>query len=185
MPMKKTFSVLTSAFAGSLAGGALVKKVWLDKYHEQTAALAAAERERDLTYTWLLLEMRGIRLKEYMDAHGLKTVAVFGMSRIGRRAAEELGDAAVYAVELDHFNAVHERLTVYRLGDDPLPEADCMLLCDLERVPEKLAAARREFPGTVVTLAEVLRWLLGQHKIEPRDGAVAAWPPADLVDSKG
>lgn len=166
---------------GVVAGGALVKKVWLDKYLKQKAELAVTEQERDLTYTWLLLKMRGIRLLDYMEAHGVKTVAVFGMSRIGRRAAEELGDAVVYAVELDHFNAVHECLTVYRLGDDPLPKADCMLLCDLERIPEKLEAARKEFPGIMVTLAEVMQWLLKEHKIEPRDGAVAGWPPSKLL----
>lgn len=51
-----------AAMAGSFAGGALVKRVWLNKYHAQKDELAEAQRQRDLLYTWLLLEMRGARL---------------------------------------------------------------------------------------------------------------------------
>lgn len=182
--MKKGLVAFGGAFVGSVAGGALAKKVWRDKYHAQKTELETVERERDVTYIWLMLELRGIRLTDYFEAHGLKTVAVFGMGRIGRRAAEELGEHVTYGVEAENFAAVHERFLVYRLGDDLLPPADCMLLCDLERVPEKLAVAREEFSADIVTLAEVLQWLLKEHKLEPRDGAIANWPPTELLDAE-
>ena len=175
----------TTALAGSIAGGALVKKVWLEKYRVQKTELRSAERERDVTYTWLLLYQRGVSINEYFDAHGYAAVGVLGMQRLGRRAAEALGDRAVYAVEADTFAAVHERLRVWRLGDDPLPEADAILVTDLEGLPEKLVKLRREFSGNVVTLAEVLDWLLKKHVIEPRDGGIVGWPPKELLPSEG
>lgn len=147
---------------GAVGGGMLVKKLWLAKYLQQKEELDRAGQERDLLHTWLLLEQRGVRLPEYFTARGYNGVAIFGMGRLGRRLADALGGLAVYGVELDDLGAVHERLTVYRLGDDPLPPADCMVICGVERLPEKEAAARREFPGEIISLGQVMEQLLEQ-----------------------
>lgn len=169
-----------AVLAGAVAGGALVKKVWLDKYRKQKDELNAAGRERDLLYTWLLLEQKGVDLTEYFSAHGYKTAAILGMNREGRRLFDALEESekisVVFGAEIDNFAAVHETLTVYRVGDDPLPEADCMVVCDLERIPEKIAAIKKEFQGDVVTLAQVLAWLLERHEIKPWNGAIKGWP---------
>lgn len=178
-----TMAYLVPAVLGAAAGGALVKRVWLEKYRQQKAELAVASKEKDLLYTWLLLEQRGIHPGEYFAAHGFQTVAIMGMNREGRRFFDALkGQAGVspaYAVELDNFGAVHEQMTVYRLGDDPLPPADCLVACDLTDLQEKLEAGRREFKGEIVTLSEVLAWLVEQHQIKPWDGAVKDWPPKE------
>ena len=177
--MRKGTAVLTAAL-GAIAGGMLVKKVWLEKYREQKKEWEVADREKDLLYTWLLLEQKGANPGEYFAAHGFKTIGIMGMNREGRRFCETLKDrkdvSAEYAVELDHFSAVHERMTVYRLGDDPLPEADCVVICDIDRVPEKQEALRKEFKGEIVTLTDVLAWLIEEHRIMPWDGAVRGWP---------
>lgn len=169
-----------SAAGGAVAGGAVVKKLWSTKYREQADQLARVERERDLVYSWLLLKERGVELAEYFFAHGFRTVSIFGMDRIGRRLFDELwgreGVSAVFGVELDNPGAVHQFMTVYRLGDDPLPEADCMVVCALEKEAEKAELARREFGGAVVSILEVIAWLLEQHHIESRDGAIPGWP---------
>ena len=179
--MKKRMAVLT-AVLGAVSGGVLVKKVWLEKYRRQKAELEAAGRERDLFYTWLLLAQNGVELEEYFSAHGYKTAAILGMNREGRRLFDALHGcddvSAAYGVEIENLSAVHEHMEVYRLGDDPLPPADCMVICDLERTPEKLEAAKGEFPGDIVTLTEVLAELLRRRGIERRDGAVPDWPPA-------
>lgn len=176
---------LSAAALGAAAGGVLVKKVWLEKYRQKKNELAAADRERDLLYTWLLLEQRGAQLSGYFTAHGFQTVAIMGINREGRRLFDALqgcGDvSAAYAVELDNFSAVHEHMTVYRLGDDPLPLADCMVLCDLTGIPEKIAAARREFQGKIVTLSQVLAWLVERCQIKPWEGAIKGWPPEELL----
>lgn len=169
-----------TVLAGAVAGGVLVKKVWLEKYRKQKDELNAAGRERDLIYTWLLLEQKGANLAEYFSVHGYKMVAILGMNRDGRRLIDALKKSeeisVVFGAEIDNFAAVHETLTVYRVGDDPLPEADCMVVCDLERIPEKIVAVKKEFRGDVVTLAQVLAWQLERHEIRPWDGAIKGWP---------
>lgn len=177
--MRKGTAVLSAAL-GAVAGGALVKKVWLEKYREQKKELTAAITEADLLYTWLLLEQMGANPGEYFAARGFKTIGVMGMNREGRRLYAALKDredvSAEYAVELDHFSAVHERMTVYRLGDDLLPPADCVVICDMTNIPEKQEALRKEFKGEIVTLTEVLAWLIEEHGIKPWDGAIKGWP---------
>lgn len=176
----RRWAVVPAATLGAIAGGALVKKVWLEKYREQKKELEIADTEKDLFYTWLLLEQKGANPGEYFAAHGFKAIGIMGMNREGRRLYETLKDredvSAEYAVELDHFSAVHEHMTVYRLGDDPLPEADCIVICDIDRVPEKQEAFRKEFKGEIVTLTDVLAWLIEEHQIEPWDGAIRGWP---------
>lgn len=177
--MRRRTAVLAVAL-GAIAGGALVKKVWLEKYREQKNELEISDKEKDLLYTWLLLEQNGANPGEYFAAHGFKTIGIMGMNREGRRLYETLKEredvSAEYAVELDNFSAVHEHMTVYRLGDDSLPEADCIVICDIERIPEKQEALRKEFKDEIVTLTEVLAWLIEKHRIKPWDGAIRGWP---------
>lgn len=176
----RRLAFVPAVLLGAVGGGVLVKKVWLDKYRRQKDELSAAGQERDLLYTWLLLEQRSSDLTEYFSAHGYKTVAILGMNQEGRRLFDVLKKSgevsSVFGAEIDNFAAVHETLTVYRVGDDPLPDADCMVVCDLERVPEKIAMAKKEFQGDIVTLTQVLVWLLERYEIKPRDGAIKGWP---------
>lgn len=179
--MERVWRPAVPALLGAAAGGALARKLWLAKYRTQGKRLAAAEAECALLYTWLLLEEKGVPLTEFFEARGCQRLAVLGMGRIGRRFVEAVGrnggrTCVAYGIEADLLGAVHEKLEVYRLPDDPLPPADCAVVCDLERVPEKLAALRREFSGEAVTLAQVMSWLLERHGIGPRDGAMEGWP---------
>lgn len=177
--MKKRFAFLAAGLC-ALAGGALVKTVWLEKYRAQKEELAESNEERDLLYTWLLLEQKGANPGEYFAAHGFGTIGIMGMNREGRRLYETLRGredvSAAYAVELDNFSAVHEHMTVYRLGDDPLPDADCVVICDIDHIPEKRETLRKEFKGEIVTLTEVLAWLIEEHQIQSWDGAIRGWP---------
>lgn len=177
--MRKGTAVLAAAL-GAVAGGILVKKVWLEKYREQKKELETANTERDLLYTWLLLEQKGANPGEFFAAHGFRSIGIMGMNREGRRLYETMKGrkdvSAEYAVELDNFSAVHEHMTVYRLGDDPLPPADCVVICGIDHVPEKQEALRKEFKGEIVTLTEVLAWLIEEHQVMPWDGAIRGWP---------
>lgn len=177
--MRRRTAVL-AAVLSAVAGGALVKKVWLEKYRRQKEELAVANKERDLLYTWLLLEQKRADPGKYFAANGFRTAAIMGMNREGRLFYEALKDCedvtVPYAVELDNFSAVHECITVYRLGDDSLPSADCMVICDLTDISKKLEAVRREFKGEIVTLSEILAWLIDQYQVKPWDGAIKGWP---------
>lgn len=149
-------------FAGAAISGALVKKVWLGKYQEQKEAFEKVSDERDLLYKWVGVEESGACVSDYFKVNGYDRVAVFGMNRMGRLLADTLGESAVYGVELENPSAVHERMTVYRLVDDPLPPADCIVICDMEQIPQKKKILQAEFKNPVLTLSEVLEWTQNQ-----------------------
>lgn len=166
---------------GGITGCALAKNLWLAKYQKQTKQLVNIRCERDLLYTWLLLEEKNIAVAEFFEIHGFQKIAIMGMNPIARRFFDALqrADRTIsieYGVEAENLGAVHETLTVYRLKDDPLPPVDCIVICDLKQVQKKRRLVQREFSGEVVTLNQVMVWLLKQHHIEPRDGAVSGWP---------
>ena len=181
-PMMKMVGLGVAALAGAVAGGALVKKLWLEKYRWQKETLKEINGERDLLYTWLRLKVAGARLSEYFTENGCQSIAVLGMGREGRFFLEQLAEegeiSAAYGVEADYFSAVHETLTVYRLGEDPLPSADCLVVCDLCRTKEKIGAAREEFSNRVVTLEQVLNWLAEKHSVKPWRGQSTSSRPA-------
>ena len=141
----KWYGYIAFSVASAIAGGSLVKKLWKEKYQKQKDELHIAQQEGNLLYRWLQLSQ-----------NGYGSVAVFGMNREGRLAIEKLDDLAVYGVEAENLGAVHERLKVYRLGDDPLPPANCMVICDLGETPEKTALIQKAFSGMIISLEDVL-----------------------------
>lgn len=180
----KRWADVPLALLGAIAGSVLTKKLWLEKYRQQKAELNCMEHERDLFYTWLLLEQKRVQLEEFFAAKGYKTAAILGMGYMGRHLFNALQESkkisVLYGVEIDNFAAVHETLTVYRLANDPLPLADCLVICDLTWTSEKSAAVQKEFSGTIVTLSHILSWLLEQHRIEARDGAIRDWAAQNI-----
>ena len=152
----KWYGYIAFSVASAIAGGSLVKKLWKEKYQKQKDELHIAQQEGNLLYRWLQLSQKGVELSDYFSANGYGSVAVFGMNREGRLAIEKLDDLAVYGVEAENLGAVHERLKVYRLGDDPLPPANCMVICDLGETPEKTALIQKAFSGMIISLEDVL-----------------------------
>lgn len=181
---KKTplLMLVNGSLFGAVAGGALVKKLWLDKYRKQKADLAEASHERELLHILLKLKQNGVELSEYFTEHNLQSVAVLGMGREGRYLLDELTRekkvATAYGLEADSLGSVHETLTVYRLGEDELPVTDCLVVCDLVRTEEKSALAEKEFSGKIVMLEEVLEWLLDSHGIRKWQGQSTSSRPA-------
>lgn len=172
---KKYLSICFMAgIFGAVCGGSLVKKLWLEKHRKQKAELSAVCHERELLYNLLKLKQNHVSFSEYFTAHGLQSVAVLGMGREGRYLLDELakekGAVPVYGVEADYLGSVHETLTVYRLGEDALPPADCLLVCDLNRTEEKAARAEREFPAEILALNDLVSWLMEKHSIKPWRG---------------
>lgn len=181
--MRKS-SIMAPVFGatiGAIAGGALVKTLWLNKYRKQKAEMAIVSHERELLHELLKLNQNGVRLSKYFAENNFQSVAVLGMGREGRYLLDELakekGVSPVYGVEADYLGSVHETLIVYRLGEDELPPADCLVVCDLNRTDEKASAAQEEFSGTVVTLEEVVDWLMDKHKIRKWRGQSTSGRP--------
>ena len=182
--MKKSniVSLFFGITLGAVSGGALVKKLWLEKYRKQKVELAATSHERELLHILLKLKQDGVRLSEYFAEHNLQSAAVLGMGREGRYLLDELAKeqeiTTAYGVEADYLGSVHETLIVYRLGEDELPPADCLVVCDLVRTEEKIALAQQEFSGKIVALEGVLEWLMDRHGIKKWRGQSTSSRPA-------
>ena len=123
------------ALAGAVAGGVLVKKVWLKKYRRQKGELDAVSRERDLLHTWLLLEQKGKDLWETLARPGKKlrpgSRVVFGDGLLVGEVTDTLegGNRLVrFRYEGDSFFAVLDRI-----GQMPLPPYITEALEDRER----------------------------------------------------
>lgn len=182
MRRSNTAALALGAAVGAIAGGALVKKLWLEKYRKLKAELTNISHERELLHELLKLKQNGMRLSEYFSENNLQSVAVLGMGREGRYLLDELAKEKevipAYGVEADYLGSVHETLIVYRLGEDELPSADCLVVCDLNRTDEKAAIAQKEFPSTVIVLEEVVDWLMNKHKIRKWRGQSTSSRPA-------
>lgn len=61
---------------GAVAGGALVKKLWLEKYRKQKVELAATSHERELLHILLKLKQKDVRFGEYFTEHRLDRKSV-------------------------------------------------------------------------------------------------------------
>ena len=162
--MKKYFSLIAAASLGAIVSGVVVKKVWLEKYRRQRVELELMEQEREVLRIWLQTKYEGSECTAMLFDKGYQKVAILGMTWEGRLLANVLGNTAVYGVEQDNFGAIHPRLIVYRLGEDILPPADCLVVCDLKNLPEKLELAKREFKGEIITLMQMLEGTLEQHQ---------------------
>lgn len=169
---------MAAVLAGIIGSGALVKAVWLKKYGEQKAQLAVVRQEREQLHMFLQLRQADVEISEYFLEHGIRSVAVLGMNREGRYLLDVLERegkvSPAYGVEAENLGAVHETLTVYRMGDDPLPMADCLVMCDCTNQDMKMKAAQGEFQGKIVMLSQVLDELFEKHgmkkwKGSPRD----------------
>lgn len=169
---------VVAVLTGMVGSGALVKAVWLRKYRELEEQLEIVRKEREQLHMFLELEHAGVEVSEYFTQQDIKSVAVLGMNREGRHLLDVLERegkvSPAYGVEAEDLGAVHRTLTVYRLGDDPLPAADALVVCDLVEQEEKIKAVCGEFSGKIVTLSQVLDELFKGHALKkwrgsPRD----------------
>lgn len=183
----KFFKLAISALCGAISAGIIVKKVWIDKYKLQNEKLSFSEKERKIWYTWFLIEQKGFSCLDFFVKYNYKTIAVYGMNGLGRCLVDYLivdsKDIFVkYAVEKDKPSAVHEKLKVYRMGDDKLPKADCIVICDLNHVHEKHQELKESgFKGKVVSFSDILMYIINKNNICSRDGLISDWYSNDLL----
>ena len=115
----------------------IYNRLLLDIY-QNSEGLSAVE------YLKARLERTGIRRVGFYGSPAASSSAFFSRYFSSHSFFTNILSTA-YGVEIENLSAVHEHMEVYRLGDDPLPPADCMVICDLNRVQEKLTEAGKVF----------------------------------------
>ncbi|NBK79424.1 hypothetical protein D5272_12720 [bacterium D16-76] len=163
MKRSNIFALFFGVAVGAVAGGTLVKKLWLDKYCKQKDELKVVNHERELLYQLLKLKKNNMPFSEYFQAYDLHSVAILGMGFMGRYLLDVLTEegsvTVAYGVEFDVLGAVHKTLPVYRLGQDDLPAVDSLLVCDLYWNSKSPAVLQEEISARIVTITQLLEWL--------------------------
>ena len=105
-------------------------------YHKVEKALKEQEKRRvginnlyEICSRWMLLQERNIKLADFLNKNDVKTVAVYGMGRIGKTIMENLradNFKALYGIDF-HSERVSCDYPVYNLKND-LPEVDMILV---------------------------------------------------------
>lgn len=167
----------TIVAASTLGTGALVKRLWKQKYSEEKQRGNRSEKMLQLYYHWLLLKQKNIGLDTFFVNKGIKEIAVLDLAPQGRRLIDELTESAVsvrYAIERDNPAAIHERLEVLRLHDDPLPAVDAVVICSLRDYQVLTKELREELNSEcpVFALETVILKTLEMNMFHPRDGVM-------------
>lgn len=174
--MKKSVALLIAG-AAALCGGAVVKKLWKEKYSARDNEAQKSQKAYELFYHWTLLHERGIGLEDYFIENGIENIAVMDMSPQGRRLIDELKETDVnvsYAIEKYNPAAIHETLEVLRLHDDELPPVDAVVVCslgDFQRLSFELRVELGE-DCKIIALETVILKTLEMNGLTTREGVL-------------
>lgn len=105
---------------------------------------------------WIKTKQGGRHIKEYLEQNGYKSVAVYGMSHVGKCLLEELKDCDVeikYAV--DRNVAVNSNIEIYT-PEDALPEADVMIVTAVYYYNEIHDNLKDKVTCPIVSLEDIL-----------------------------
>ncbi|MBC5742641.1 hypothetical protein FMM74_003380 [Lachnospiraceae bacterium MD308] len=157
--MKKNnfFSVLSGVVIGAVAGGMVIERISgraLDNCRELT------DKNLDLFLLmnkWMTTKQEGRHIKEYLEKRGYKSVAVYGLSHVGKCLLEELKDCDIeikYAVD-KNASAIYSDLQVY-LPEDDLPKADVMIVTAVYYFDDIYNNLKNKVMYPIVSLKDIL-----------------------------
>lgn len=127
--MKKGVAGVLAAVAGSVAVG-LAVSVRSDKKIKRLRGYSNKHLEMVKLYDqWLAAKQDGKSIVDYLKSEGIKTVAIYGMSFIGKRLYEELRDTDIevrYGIDRNQDN-IYVDIDVVTPEDD-LEEVDAIIV---------------------------------------------------------
>jgi len=110
----------------------------------------------NLAETWLQLKERKIKIADYLLEQNIRTIAIYGLSKLGIHLAEELRDTDVTVSYGIDKNGSMERMDfpVYPLGDNlPIVNAVILTMHEGEQLKWKM---EERLNCQVITLKELL-----------------------------
>ncbi len=131
MTMKKRkilptlLGVITGAIGGAVAIGTIMSKN-MNKWRELADKNCALFL---LMNKWIKTKQEGKDIEEYLKKNGYKSVAIYGLSHVGKCLLEELKDCDVeikYAVDRNA-TTIYSNIEVYSPESD-LPKVDVMIV---------------------------------------------------------
>lgn len=106
---------------------------------------------------WLSMKQRGESIKEYFDIHGYKSIAIYGMGKMGMRFYQELRQEGINVSYVIDRNALHIDVDIECLlpeGQFPMVDAIVVTVVnDFEEIKDTLEA-KVSYP--VVSLEDII-----------------------------
>ncbi len=106
---------------------------------------------------WMKTKQGGGHIREYLEENEYKSVAVYGMSHVGKCLLEELKDCDVqikYAVDRNGA-AVNSNIEIYT-PEDVLPEADVMIVTAVYYYQDICNVLKDKVTYPIVSLEDIL-----------------------------
>lgn len=157
MKKRKILPVLLGMLIGAVCGAAAAWKVMgrgIDRWKELV----------DKNYVlfllmnkWMKTKQGGRHIREYLEENNYKSVAVYGMSHVGKCLLEELKDCGVqikYAVDRNGA-AVNSDIKIYT-PEDALPEVDVMIVTAVYYYNEICNNLKDKVTYPIVSLEDIL-----------------------------
>ena len=157
MKKRKILPALLGVIIGVVGGIVVMENIMgknIDKWKELTDKNLALFL---LMNKWMKTKQGGKHIREYFEKNGYKSVAVYGLSHVGKCLLEELKDCDVeinYAVDRNAAT-IYSDIEVYSPEDD-LPEADVMIVTAVYYFSEIYNNLKDKVTCPIVSLEDIL-----------------------------
>lgn len=110
----------------------------------------------NLLERWMCLKENGINCASYFAKHSFKTIAVYGIGKIGRHLINELKDTDIEIIYgIDKTKQECQRLPVYALEDE-LPDVDAVVITVMDQYGEIGDLLDKKIDAEMVPIEEVV-----------------------------
>lgn len=157
MKKGKILPVLLGMVIGAIGGAVAVVKI-TSKSIKRWRALADKNLALFMLMNkWMKTKQQGRHIREYLEENKYKSVAIYGMSHVGKCLLEELKDCGVqikYAVDRNGA-AVNSDIEIYT-PEDALPEVDVMIVTAVYYFNEIRNDLKDKVTCPIVSLEDIL-----------------------------
>lgn len=153
----KVLPVLLGMAIGAISGVAVIGKITVRSIKQWRELADKNYALFMLMNKWLKTKQAGRHIKEYLVENDYKSVAVYGMSHVGKCLVEELKDCGVeikFAVDRNAA-AVCSDIEIYA-PEEPLPEADVMIVTAVYYYNEIYIDLKDKVMCPIVSLEDIL-----------------------------
>ena len=130
MTKLKSGILAVAATLGGAVAGAAYSKVTESKNTEKQRVRADRNRNiLQMLFKWIEIKQQGKSFESYFEAHGYKSIAIYGIGDVGSRFYEEMKNSNIevkYAID-KKAGSVLVDLEVFSL-EDKLPEVDVIVV---------------------------------------------------------
>lgn len=159
--MKRKLAVILSFFAGAVAGGMAGAGIAHRMESKKTDKERGYAKKHLALYLmmnqWVKVKQKNKSLIDYMEKHGYRDVAIYGMNYVGETLAEEFAGSGIsvkYGIDKNTDN-IYSDMTVLA-PDDALPEVDAVIITAITFYDEIEEQLSKKMDCPILSLEDIL-----------------------------